>query len=47
LGEKLLLLLLLNLHAAHWLQQSQNLNQIKQLVLDRSKRMHLSETFEV
>ena len=30
----LLLLLLLQLHAAHWLQQPQNLNQIKQLALD-------------
>jgi hypothetical protein len=46
LGEKLLLLLLLQLHAAHWVQQQQNLNQIKQLVLDRSTRMHLSESFE-
>ena len=45
--RELLLLLLLQLHAAHWLQQSQNLNQIKQLALDRSTRMHLSEAFEV
>jgi len=46
LWEKLLLLLLLQLHAAKWVQQQQNLNQIKQLVLDRSTRMHLSEAFE-